>query len=138
MIYDALICGVKHLDCFNRNRNKSQATTETGSGVFFEGSGGKWNYVRIDSIISIFIAFRRDSKTMSCELSQRHFTIQSIQGHVQHLSTRYEKKGLGRSRSFLSAGLWRTADISYFQAQAGVTPLNPEKVVRLPSPVAGD
>lgn len=75
---------------------------------------------------------------MSCELSQRHFTIQNIHGRVQHLSSRRDKKGLERNRSLLSAGPWSTAEISYLQAQAGVTPLNPEDAGGLPSPAAED
>lgn len=31
VMYDALVCGLKHLDHLYRNKNKSQVTTETGS-----------------------------------------------------------------------------------------------------------
>lgn len=88
-------------------------------------------------LVSVFIASRRDSNT-SHELSQRHFTMQNIQGHIQQLSSRCDKKGLKRNRSFVSAGLWSTAEISYLQAQAGVTPLNPEDAGGLPSPAVED
>jgi len=36
-MYDALVCGLKHLDHLYKSQNKSQATTETGPN--FEGGG---------------------------------------------------------------------------------------------------
>lgn len=92
---------------------------------------------REPQLVSIFVACRRDSKAMPREPSQRHFTIQNIHGHVEHLSSRHDKKGLERNRSFLSAGPWR-AEINSHQAEAGITPFNPEDSGGLPSPAAED
>lgn len=75
---------------------------------------------REPQLVSIFIARRRDNVTWA--ISQR----QNIHGDVQRLSSRRDKKGLERNRSFLSAAPWSAAEISYLQGQAGVTPLNPE------------
>lgn len=71
-------------------------------------------------------------------MSYLNSTLQNFHGHVQHLSSRCDKKGLERNRSLLSTEPWSTAEISYPQAQAGVTPLNPEGAGGLPAPAVED